>query len=397
MTINAEIRMIISNEKHEAANHTVWDSKLVESCIKSIFMNVINNYDSQRLWPSHPNEDSDIECNKSVYYGAAGTLWGIDIVAKFLGLPLPFDKANLIEEIYYKYLETPDTKEVVPSLFLGEVGILLIKQKFKPSFNNKERLFKLIKENIKNETMEALWGAPGTMIGASYLYEWTKEERWANLFRENAEYLIYELKLAISKNQKIWTQRMYGKTRRFVGAGHGYFGNMFGILKKLELLSQNDQDFILSNIFTTMKELSLEENQLVNWPTLYPPNEEIKPFVQWCHGSAGIITSLKLYPTNYQEELESLLLKAGELVWKAGPLKKGIALCHGTDGNGYAFLQLYKRTSNKLWLDRARKFAMHAIGQRNNRFTLFTGEVGLALYLISCIQETNNFPFLDSI
>lgn len=389
--------MIFSSEKHYAIYDTNWDTKQVEACIESIFNYVINNFDSKIFWPSHPAEDSDIECNKSVYFGASGTLWGTDVIARYLGRSLPFDKANLIEQIYNKYMETPDTKEVVPSLFLGEVGILLIKQKFQPTLNDTERLFKLIQENKKNETMEALWGAPGTMIGASYLYEWTKDELWANLFRENAEYLIKELRLAVSRNEKIWTQRMYGKTRRFVGAGHGYFGNIFGILKKLELLSQKDQDFILSNIFTTMKDLSCEEDGVVSWPTLYPSNEEIKPFVQWCHGSAGIITSLKLYPSNYREEVESLLLKAGELVWKAGPLKKGIALCHGTDGNGYAFLQLYKRTGDKLWLDRARKFAMHAIGQRNNRFTLFTGEIGLALYLISCIKEEDDFPFLDSI
>jgi hypothetical protein len=47
----------------------------------------------------------------------------------------------------------------------------------------------------------------------------------------------------------------------------------------------------------------------------------------------------------------------------AGPLVKGSNLCHGTGGNGYAFLKLYRRTGDAVWLERARAFAMTAIAQ----------------------------------
>ena len=53
----------------------------------------------------------------------------------------------------------------------------------------------------------------------------------------------------------------------------------------------------------------------------------------------------------------------GELTWRAGPSAKGAGLCHGTAGNGYAFLTLFRRTGDERWLDRARRFAAHAIGQ----------------------------------
>ena len=46
--------------------------------------------------------------------------------------------------------------------------------------------------------------------------------------------------------------------------------------------------------------------------------------------------------------------EAGELVWQAGPLTKGAGLCHGTAGNGYAFLALHGRTRDARWLERAR-------------------------------------------
>ena len=58
-----------------------------------------------------------------------------------------------------------------------------------------------------------------------------------------------------------------------------------------------------------------------------------------------------------------MLVAGGELTWRAGPLVKGPGLCHGTAGNGYAFLKLFERTGDELWLERARAFAMHAIEQ----------------------------------
>ena len=91
------------------------------------------------------------------------------------------------------------------------------------------------------------------------------------------------------------------------------------------------------------------------------------------------------------------------MTWRAGPLGKGANLCHGTAGNGYSFLKLLERTGDELWLHRARAFAMHAIDQVEHarvehgrgRHTLWTGDLGTALYLAGCIDATAAFPTLD--
>jgi len=93
------------------------------------------------------------------------------------------------------------------------------------------------------------------------------------------------------------------------------------------------------------------------------------------------------------DEHDRLLRAGGELTWRAGPLVKGPGLCHGTAGNGYAFLALLERTGDELWLERARAFAMHAAAQVSHareahgrgRFTLWTGDPGVALYLADCL------------
>jgi hypothetical protein len=90
----------------------------------------------------------------------------------------------------------------------------------------------------------------------------------------------------------------------------------------------------------------------------------------------------------------------GELVWQAGPLAKGANLCHGTAGNGYAFLALLARTGDEVWLERARAFAVHAAAQvvrdrtahGRGRFSLWTGDPGTALYLADCVAGEGALP-----
>jgi len=43
----------------------------------------------------------------------------------------------------------------------------------------------------------------------------------------------------------------------------------------------------------------------------------------------------------------------GEVVWARGLLHKGCGICHGSAGNGYAFLALYKYTREPKYLYRA--------------------------------------------
>ena len=96
-------------------------------------------------------------------------------------------------------------------------------------------------------------------------------------------------------------------------------------------------------------------------------------------------------------------LDAGRFTWAAGPLTKGSNLCHGTGGNGYAFLKLYHRTNDPIWLDRARQFAMTAIVQYRGsqmavgrgRYSLWTGDIGFAIYLWDCITAEPRFPTID--
>ena len=148
----------------------------------------------------------------------------------------------------------------------------------------------------------------------------------------------------------------------------------------------------------TATALALDEDGLVNWPTAADRfwAEHFPIRVQWCHGAPGLVTSLASLPRD--EATDRLLAAAGELTWHAGPLRKGPGLCHGTAGNGCAFLALHARTGDEAWLDRARAFAMHALEQAERsqpNASLWTGQIGVALYLRACLDGWDGMPVLD--
>jgi DUF1680 family protein len=142
---------------------------------------------------------------------------------------------------------------------------------------------------------------------------------------------------------------------------------------------------------------ALAEGGHANWPPslqepLAKPDGSIP--TQWCHGAPGIVASAAALPPD--AGLDAVLLAGGELTWAAGPLRKGASLCHGTGGNGLALLELFARTRDERWLERARRFAMHAVAQveaarrqhGRGRYTLWTGDLGTAVYLQRCLAAT---------
>lgn len=48
-------------------------------------------------------------------------------------------------------------------------------------------------------------------------------------------------------------------------------------------------------------------------------------------------------------------VECSDVIWQRGLLRKGYGLCHGTAGNGYAFLSLYHLTQDRKYLYRACK------------------------------------------
>jgi lantibiotic modifying enzyme len=280
------------------------------------------------------------------------------------------------------------------------VGVLLLMARTAPDPTIADALFERVAANDTLPLLELLWGTPGTMLACVAMAELTDEERWRDAYRRQARRLLDDL--APTEFGPLWTQNLYGRTTRYLGLGHGYAGNMMALLRGWRWLAVEQQVHLAEAIPHTLAATAAQSELGANWPAVATGEAPIY-LVQICHGAPGIIAAFAdcAFST---PELERLLRRGGDLVWQAGPLAKGAGFCHGTAGNGYALLKLYKRTGDALWLDRARAFAMTAIAQCHGarreygqgRYSLWTGDLGLACYLWDCVGGDARFPTTDS-
>jgi hypothetical protein len=304
------------------------------------------------------------------------------------------DWAPIAAPLHERYLADAEDGPV-PSLFMGESGILLVADRLAPDGSQEGRLMSSIRSNAGNPFWELMWGSPGTMLAAQIMYERTGAERWAVAWRESADRLWQEWR------DEVWLQNLYGKPGHILGPIHGFVGNVHALARGTLLDEQKRSELERRAVAVACKYAQRDEG-LAQWPPALEPGSPTKIKTQWCHGAPGIVASLAPIAP-HDEQFTELLLAGGELVWRAGPLVKGPGLCHGTAGNGYAFLKLFERTGDELWLDRARAFAMHAAVQvelmrskhGRGRYSLWTGDLGAALYLWSCISADAALPTLD--
>jgi lantibiotic modifying enzyme len=295
-----------------------------------------------------------------------------------------------------RYRAEPDFSEfgVVPSFWVGEAGILLVAHTLAPAAWQEEQLLAAIETNAANPSPEFMWGSPGTMLAAQVMHERTGDRRWRKAWERSAEGLW------AAWRDDLWEQDLYGHRVHILGPAHGFAGNVF-VLARGDLLEATRREELERRAVASLERHALRRPGLAQWPPSLEPSS-VPRRTQWCHGAPGIVAALAaLAPRD--ERLSELLVAGGELTWQAGPLRKGANLCHGTAGNGFAFLKLFERTGDELWLRRARAFAMHAIGQVEHaraehgrgRHSLWTGDPGTALYLASCVEATASFPTMD--
>lgn len=383
--------------RHEPLSNIPWAADAVAEEIESIVSDIISSMHPDCSWPTHPL-DAESYYDKgpkwATYAGAAGVVLALQIFSRHGYSGRSFE--HNLSIIHDAYLRNPDV-QLEPGLQLGELGILT------PAFlacpDNEElsrRLVQCMEKTINLPFYEITSGQSGMMHVALYLYRKTGSDVWKDLYIGGASTLLSSWKQHSDTGQWLWQSKVFGPARHYYGACHGVAGNVNILLQGADLLDVDCTDVIIDRGVSTLELSAKTESDMANWILCTKPDIE-KHLVQWCHGAAGIVTAMAATTTSNSansKKLDRLLRMAGELVWKAGPLKKGSGICHGTAGNGYAFLHLHRRWGDSIWLARARKFAMHAIGQSRQarsefgqgRYALWTGDAGLAIFLHHCLS-----------
>jgi len=379
-------------ELHEPLIDVAWDEGRVRDAIGRIVAEADAAFDREGLWPA---EEWDVYMAtpplKDLYVGASGVIWALDVLRRRDLADTNIDLAAAATRTLEAWRELPDYAQWAPipeaaasALLTGESGPLIVAWRLAPSSELADELYARVLENVGNESVEVMWGAPGTMLAAQAMLEWTGEDRWAEAWRESAESVW-----AARDADGLWTNRLYGETFRSLTPPHGLIGNV------LALSADPRSEQLEREAAEALARMAVREDGLVNWPTR-DVMAEPRLVVQWCSGAPGIVAGASSYLD------EDLLLGGAELIWTAGPsgMEKGSGICHGTAGSGHAFLNVFERTGDDVWLARARRFAMHALGQVERRgfgrYSLWTGDVGVALYAADCIDGASRYPVFES-
>ncbi len=390
--------MLFDARAHEPPVEAPWRPAEIEVAIRAIARNADDALRAAGAWwPVHPLDDEpgDPDVWHGVYMGAAGMLWALDHLAR-AGLHEPsHDYPRLAGDVLASYLRRPEFDGPEPSLWIGEGGITLVAWLLAPTRALEDRLAEIVSVEPANDTLELMWGSPGLLLIADAMRERTGEDRWAAAWSAIAERLLRARGEHVAG---FWTQRLYGSVSETLGPAHGMTGVVAALARRLA------PDRFVPSATAALSATAVREGAYANWPpALQEGLVHRRGFIrtQWCHGAPGIVASMAALPRD--DELDALLLAGGELTWAAGPLRKGANLCHGTAGNGYALLKLFTRTGNEVWLERARRFATHSAAQvaaarhqyGRGRYSLWTGDIGAAIYLQQCLAGSSKMPNLD--
>lgn len=395
---------------YDAARHAPltavdWNPAVVRAAIAEIVDDALSAFDPERYWPAHPMDDDAPDGSTGLYLGAAGMLWGLEFLAREgaadHGLDLMFILPRLLEANRAEFDAMARMSGVElhrASWLFGDPPILLMQMRSGDS-SAADELHRRIEIGLDLPPLELMWGFAGTMLACVFAHELDRAERWRELYLAQARQLLSELEE--SEFGPIWTQDLYGAERRFLGPVHGYAGNVLALLKGWDWLSEAERAQVRAAAPATLSANAHRDDGLANWHGLACPQ---KPdLVQFCHGAAGMVAAMA-DARIAEPEFVSMLEEGGRLTWRAGPLAKGSNLCHGTGGNGFAFLKLAALTGDPAWTHHARAFAMTGIEQYRaakteygrGRFTLWTGDLGLAIYLHECLRGSARFPTLDA-
>lgn len=389
--------MLYAPDAFEPLTGEAWDAERVQAAVRGIVADVDAAWEGpQALWPADEWDGWRAATPmKNLYVGAAGVLLALDLLRRRELADTRLDLETLAADVLELQREQPDFMQGIElptprgsSLLCGETGVALVAWRLRPTAALADDVERLVRANVENDADDLMWGVPGTLVAARAMLDWTGEVRWRETWDESAAALVGR-----RNPEGLWAQHLYGEAYRGLGTAHGLVGNVLALLPLLD----DDLRRVLERTTTAiLTRTAVVEDELANWPSRVEGAGELH--VQWCNGAPGILSST----ASFLEE--ELLLASAELVWRAGPhgSEKGASICHGTAGSAYALLATFERTGDAFWLDRARRLAVHALGQVHaaraergrGRYSLWTGDLGVALLAADCLDGGGSYPLL---
>ncbi|CAH0401173.1 unnamed protein product [Chilo suppressalis] len=364
---------------------------------------------TKRLQPSRKNVDGGL------YVGITGISYMFHNLSKN-PLLSEYKREYLEKASHYLKPALETTAGDKTSFLLGDAGTyalatVLMKEMGDEQFKEKLKMYKSLYPQFLNPKFlkcggdEFFVGRAGYLAGAL----WMSRELQISVFSSEELYKICDVMVASgeeysSKHNSPCPLMYHYYNTEYLGAAHGISFILQMLLsvpgymqykKTAATAIKSTIDYILS--------LQTEEG---NWPCCM---EEVglsdHKLVHWCHGAPGTVYLMaKAYLVFNDQKYYDACIKAAEVVWQKGLLRKGPGICHGVAGNGYVFLLLYRLTGEEKYLYRAKLFADFMYSEEflrdarlpDNPESLYEGVAGTVCYLSDLlVPDKAEFPFQD--
>ncbi|CAL8470922.1 g10464 [Coccomyxa elongata] len=144
----------------------------------------------------------------------------------------------------------------------------------------------------------------------------------------------------------------------YLGAAHGVSGILHTLLLACDVCDPSELFPGLDLLELTRQTTEVLAHEALKRGNLPPSlGSDDDRLVHWCHGATGFLPLVaKLQKQDSNDLLAQASRSCADVIWTRGLLTKGVGLCHGISGNGYALLSAFRYTGDERYLRRAVQF-----------------------------------------
>ena len=255
--------------RHEALTATRWNEDAVRAAIVRITAAAHAQFDaSLGSWPTHALDEPKHadERHHDLFFGAGGVIWALRDLAARGATDGAFPRAyeRLLPELPARAaaeLAGSGFAHGDASYLCGTSGLLLLQWCAHREDVVADRLFEVVQGNLRNPVLEPLWGSSGSVLAAIHMAEVSGEQRWIRLVRDAVSILLEQMSIDADTGTWIWVQDMYGQRVRYLGAAHGFAGNVYPALRAANLLDAATVETFCERAWHTLDAMSATQRR----------------------------------------------------------------------------------------------------------------------------------------
>src|SRR5262249_4514695 len=229
-----------------------WSAGAAAAAMEYIVAEGLEHFDAEQFCPARPLDEGIRDGPPSLYFGAAGMVWGLESLGRTGATKARYDfrsvlprllEASQAEFAQWKYAAHG-------SLLLGDFGMALVVMRLDPASAIADLVYSRADANTILPVREFMWSTPGYMIACGNTAPMTTEPRRLALFAVEDARLLGDLEE--TDHGPLWTQDLYGRHLRYLGPVHGYAGNMIALMRGWEWLTDDQRARIADAVPRTL-------------------------------------------------------------------------------------------------------------------------------------------------